>query len=123
VVIGGALSFGELNAALYAAIMIFIQTRIVDSILNGMNNGKMFYIFSARAEDIAQAIIGQLGRGASILPAKGAFTGQPQSMLMCVVHRNEVTQLRRIIKEHDPSSFMVIAEAQEVFGLGFQQHP
>ena len=128
VVISGALAFGHtgsgmqttINSALRAAIMIFISTRIIDSFLYGMNNGKMFYIFSGKAEDIAQAVISEIGRGASILPAKGAYTGEQQDMLMCVVHRNEVTPLRRIVKEHDPNSFMVVAEAQEVFGFGFK---
>ncbi|MCL2445935.1 MAG: YitT family protein [Oscillospiraceae bacterium] len=121
VIAGGALSFGDINAALYAAIMLFVHTRVVDAVLYGVNNGKVLYIFSSQAEIIAKAVIEQLGRSASILPAKGAFTGDQQSMLMCVVRRNEVGNLRRIIKEHDPKSFMVIAEAQEVYGYGWKK--
>ena len=119
VVLLGALAFGQINSALYAAVMIFINARIIDGMLYGMNNGKMFYIFTGKAEEIAQAIIAQISRGASIIPAKGAFTGEQQNMLMCVIRRNEVSRLRRLVKEHDPNSFMVIAEAQEIFGQGF----
>jgi len=121
VIVSGALAFGDFNAALYAAIMLFVHTRVVDAVLYGVNNGKVLYIFSEKSEEIAQAVIDQLGRSASILPAKGAFTGEQQHMLMCVVRRNEVGNLRRIIKEHDPKSFMVIAEAQEVYGYGWKK--
>jgi len=94
---------------------------VVDGVVYGINNGKVLYIFSSESEAIAKAIIDEMGRSASIIPAKGAFTGEQQGMLMCVVRRNEVGNLRRIIKEHDPKSFMVIAEAQEVYGYGWKK--
>ena len=118
----GAFAFRDLNAVFYAAAMLFICYRVVDAMLYGMNTGKMFYIFSDKAEEIAQAIIEQISRGATIIKGKGAFTREEREMLMCVVQRNEVTALRRLIKEHDPNSFMVIAEAQEMFGGGFGKH-
>jgi len=121
VIVGNAIAFGNLGLALYGLIMAFIHARVVDAILYGVNNGKVLYIFSNKVETIAQSIIDQLGRSASILPAKGAFTGEQHEMLMCVVRRNEVSSLRRIIKEHDPKSFMVIAEAQEVYGYGWKK--
>ena len=119
VVLVSALSFGEISSAMYAAVMIFVNSRIIDSMLYGMNSGKMFYIFTSKAEEIAQAVIAQISRGASIIPAKGAFSGEQHDMLMCVIRRSEVSRLRKLIKEHDPNSFMVIAEAQEIFGQSF----
>ena len=127
VVLGGALAFRDGDAAFYtpvfyAAVMLFICYRIIDAMLYGMNTGKMFYIFSDKAEEIAKAVIEQISRGATIIKGKGVFTGEEREMLMCVVHRGEAAQLRRLIKEYDPNSFMVIAEAQEVFGQGFAKH-
>jgi len=121
VIIAGAIAFGNIQAALYGMIMAFITSRVIDAILYGISNGKVFYIFTDEAETIAQGVIDQLGRSASIIPAVGAFTGEQHGMLMCVVRRNEVGNLRRIIKEHDPKSFMVIAEAQEVYGYGWKK--
>ena len=121
VIFTSALVFGDLGALFYGVIMAFIVARVVDAVVYGINNGKVLYIFSDEAETIAKSIIDELGRSASILPAKGAFTGEQQGMLMCVVRRNEVGSLRRIIKEHDPKSFMVIAEAQEVYGYGWKK--
>ena len=121
VILAGAFAFGDINSALYATIMTYIITRVIDGVLYGINNGKVLYIFSSKAEDIARAVIDDLGRSASILPAKGAFTGEQQEMLMCVVRRNEVGALRRIVKDHDPKGFMVIAEAQEVYGMGWKK--
>jgi len=122
IVLLGAFAFRDFNAVFYAVAMLFICYRVVDAILYGMNNGKMFYIFSERAEEIAKAVIEQISRGATIIKGKGVFTGQEREMLMCVVHRSEVAPLRRLVKEYDPHSFMVIAEAQEIFGQGFSKH-
>jgi len=122
IVAAGAFAFRDLNAVFYAAAMLFICYRVVDAMLYGMNTGKVFYIFSDKAQEIAKAVIEQISRGATILKGKGVFTGEEREMLMCVVHRNEVAPLRRLIKEYDPNSFMVVAEAQEVFGQGFSKH-
>ncbi|MDR2686198.1 MAG: YitT family protein [Oscillospiraceae bacterium] len=122
IVLGGAFAFRDPNAVLYAAVMLFLYSRVVDAMLYGVNNGKVFYIFSDKAEEIARAVIEQISRGATILKGKGAVTGEEREMLLCVVHRGEVAPLRRLIKEYDPGSFMVVAEAQEVFGEGFGKH-
>jgi len=121
VVLANAAVFRDLNAALYAAISVFISTKVIDSMLYGQNTGKMFYIFSQdKAEEIAREIIERLGRGVTILPGKGMYTGESRELVLCVVHRNQVSPLRRLVKELDPNSFLVIAEAQEVFGQGFR---
>ena len=122
IVLGGAFAFRDPNAVLYAAVMLFLCYRVMDAMLYGMNNGKMFYIFSDKAEEIAKAVIEQISRGATIIKGKGAFTGEEREMLMCVVHRGEVAPLRRLINEYDPNRFMVVAEAQELFGEGFSKH-
>jgi uncharacterized membrane-anchored protein YitT (DUF2179 family) len=120
VVLSNAVMFRDINAALYAAITIFLTSRIIDSVLYGRNNGKMFYIFSQqKAEEISRAIIEGIGRGVTVLPGKGGFTGADREVILCVVQQNEVTSLRHLVKELDSQSFMVIAEAQEVFGQGF----
>ena len=121
VVAASAIVFREIESALYAAIMLFINSRLIDTMVSGMNNGKMFYIFSQKAEEIAKTVIEQIGRGATILQGKGAFTGAQREVLLCVVHRSEVAHLRRVVKEHDPGSFIVMAEAQEVLGKGFDE--
>jgi len=122
IMLGGAFAFRNIESVFYAAAMLFLCYRVVDGMLYGVNHGKMFYIFSERTEEIAKAVIERISRGATILKGKGAFTGEERDMLLCVVHRSEVAPLRRLIKEYDPRSFMVIAEAQEVFGQGFNKH-
>ena len=121
VVIAAAAVFRDINSAMYAAIMMFISSRLLDAILYGMGNGRMFYIFCEHPEALAKVIIGEMSRGVTILPAKGAYTGDEKEMLLCVVRRSEATPLRRLIKAHDPKSFLVIAEAQEILGYGFRE--
>jgi uncharacterized membrane-anchored protein YitT (DUF2179 family) len=119
VVISSAAVFRDLNSAMYAAIVMFISSRLIDAILYGLSNGKMFYIFCEQPAALAQAIIAQLGRGVTLLPATGAYTGREKEVLLCVVRKGEATRLRRLVKAHDPKSFLVITEAQEILGYGF----
>ena len=120
VILANAAVFRDINAALYAAISVFIGTKVIDAMLYGQNTGKMFYIFSQnKAEEISREIISRLGRGVTIIPGKGMYTGEARELVLCVVHRNQVSALRGLLKEIDPKSFLVIAEAQEVFGQGF----
>ncbi|MDR1464818.1 MAG: YitT family protein [Oscillospiraceae bacterium] len=119
VVLAGALVFRSVESALYAVIALFISGRVIDSLTVGIQNGRMFYIFTAQPEAVAAAIIEQVGRGVSLLPATGAYTGQTRQMLLCVVRRSEVTRLRRLVRTMDPQAFVVVAEASEVMGEGF----
>jgi uncharacterized membrane-anchored protein YitT (DUF2179 family) len=120
VVAAAAYIYRDINAALYAGIMIFVFTRIIDTMLYGMNNGRLFYIFTTRAQELAAAVISEIGRGATILEATGGFTGNRQDVLLCVIRRGQVSAMRRLIKKHDPNSFLIIAEAREIYGFGWK---
>lgn len=119
VVISAAIVFKSVDSAMYAAVLIFASSEVMDRILYGTGNGKMLYIFSSKGDDIAKTIVSKSRRGVTILDGKGAYTGENRSMLICVARSHEIPKLRRIVKEIDPESFVVLCEANEILGKGF----
>ena len=123
VVLAAAIVFKSAESALYAAILIFVSSRVVDYIMYGAGNGKMLLVFTSKAHEVSNAITSRMTRGVSILPVEGGYTGDQKNMLICVLRSSEVARVRKIIKDADPNTFMVITEAREIFGEGFKAPP
>ncbi len=121
VIILAAVVFRNVESALYAAIVIFTCTRVIDYVLYGMGGGKMLMVFTDRAEEITEKITSNYPRGVSVLPAKGGYTGEEKNMLLCVVHNNEVSRIMKLIEQTDPGNFTIITRASEVLGKGFSE--
>jgi uncharacterized membrane-anchored protein YitT (DUF2179 family) len=74
---------------------------------------------SEKWEIITQRLMDEVGRGVTHLEAKGAYRGKPQPVVLCVVGRQEVMSVKRIVQEEDERAFMFISEAHEALGEGF----
>lgn len=121
VVVISILAFGNLESGLYAIIAIFVSSRIMDVILYGGREGKAVLIFSEKSEEIGQAIINNISRGATFLKAQGVYTHTDKNVICCAVHKNEYVKLKRIVKELDENAFIITATADEVLGKGFRE--
>ena len=115
-----AIVFRSIESALYAAVVIFVSSKVIDYILYGMAKSKMLMVVTDHADEISQALVNSSPRGVSIVPAKGAFTGQDKNMLICVLRSNEVSPAIKLIKSIDPDTFTIITEANEIIGKGFK---
>lgn len=115
-----AIVFRSIESALYAAVVIFVSSKVIDYILYGMAKSKMLMVVTDRADEISQQLVSNSPRGVSIIPAKGAFTGQEKNMLICVLRSNEVAPAIKLIKSIDPNTFTIITEANEIIGKGFK---
>ena len=115
-----AVVFRSIETALYAAVVIFVSSKVIDYILYGMAKSKMLMVVTDHADEISQALVNSSPRGVSIIPAKGAFTGQEKNMLICVLRSNEVSPAIKLIKSIDPDTFTIITEANEIIGKGFK---
>ncbi len=119
VVIAAAIVFGSVDSAMYAAILIFASSEVMDYILYGTGSGKMLYIFTKKGEDIATMITKTCRRGATIIEGKGGYTGETNELVICAARSHEIPKIRKKVKELDPESFIVLSEANEILGKGF----
>jgi uncharacterized membrane-anchored protein YitT (DUF2179 family) len=107
--------FGWENA-LYTLVALYVSTRVIDAIHT--RHAKLTaMIITKKSSDLKKAIHDKLVRGITLLPAKGAFTGEEKEMLIIVITRYELYDLEKIIKEVDPNAFTNIVETAGVFGF------
>lgn len=122
IVLVSAFVFGSIDNAVYACIVIFVSTSIIDMILYGTDagTGKIFFVMSPRNEEIGRRIIKEMDRGVTFLDARGGYSNEKQEMLFCAVRRFEVYRLNRIIREEDSEAFVIVGDAGEISGEGFR---
>ena len=121
VIVSSAFVYGNIENALCSAVGAFVSSKVVDGVLIGADSGNVLYVVSDKAYEIADLVHQSIGRGATVLSATGTATGQAKHVLMCVVRRHEFAKTKRIIKDLDPKSFVVISDTREVLGNGFKE--
>ncbi len=121
IVAANMILLGSINSGLYAIIMIFVSTRVIDSLIYGTGNGKMLMIVTKKPDEVSKAIVSSSRRGVSVLPAKGAYTGEDKGILICVARKSEVSGIIKTVKATDNKTFIIVSEANEILGEGFNQ--
>ncbi len=102
-----------------SAFEAYIESRTNESVTNGFQSAIEFRIITDKPQEMATALMLELSRGVTAIPATGMYTKETHSMLLCVVSRRQVGALRRIMKSVDPDSFAVMSKVSQVLGLGF----
>ncbi len=114
-----ALLFGKLDSAMYSAICMFITSQVVDIVLYGAVNSKVCYVITDESAAIKEAITGKLRRGVTYIHGEGAWSGQKKNIILCVIKRNQIVELKKLVKSIDDNAFMIVSDSREVFGKGF----
>ena len=102
-------------------IVVYLVSKISDSILEGLKFAKVVYIISDKAEDISAEILVALDRGVTGIKVKGMYSGADKKMLFCVVGKKQVVEITDIVSRYDKRAFVVVADAREVMGEGFDE--
>lgn len=97
----------------------YIESRMNESMTNGFQSAVEFRIITDKPDELSRAIMHELSRGVTAIPATGMYTKNARSMLLCVVSRRQVTTLKKLMKSIDPDSFAVTSKVSQVLGLGF----
>ena len=97
----------------------YIESKTNDAMMNGFQSACEFKIITDKPEEMAEALMHELSRGVTSIPATGMYTKVTHSMLLCVVNRRQISTLRRVMKRVDPDSFAVMSNVSQVLGLGF----
>ncbi len=119
VIVFAAAVFKNYDLALYAIVTLFVASKLIDGILEGVNFAKAVFIISTKAEHIAEKVLKDLDRGVTGLNGTGMYTGENKTVLMCVLARREIPVLKSIVKEIDKDAFVILTDVREVLGEGF----
>jgi uncharacterized membrane-anchored protein YitT (DUF2179 family) len=110
----------DIERALYALIALYVTSKTIDLVQVGLGYSKMALIITNEEEKVRQAILHEIDRGVTKLPAYGGYTEHERPVLMCVVQQSEFTKLKQLVRSIDPSAFVVVTNASEVLGEGFR---
>ncbi len=119
IVLLGGIVYKELETVLYSLLLAAIFTVVLDLYLKGRTAGRIAWIISARP--LEEAIMAETERGITVLKGKGGYTGEDKYVLFCALAPGEERRLRKIVYQLDPEAFMVVGEASEISGYGFQR--
>ncbi len=115
----GGIVFNDINALVFAVIVVFIQSKLTDLILYGQDGAKMVYIITDKQAQISERITKELHSGVTYLSGKGAYTGNDKQILMCAMRKQLLPQAKDIVKEEDKGAFMISTSASQVWGVGY----
>ncbi len=120
VVAVAVLVFRDIDVALYSAITIFISSKVIDALAQGVDYAKVIYIITDRGEAVSQALNLFMDRGTTVIPAFGGYTGDEKQLIISVTRRNVLAQALRLIRQTDPAAFTFVTDSTEVHGEGFK---
>lgn len=109
----------DIETGLYSFLGLAVRSFMIDGFLESLNLSKYFNVICSEPEPICDFIEQQLHRGATIVHAKGAFTGQDKYIILTALNRVEAVKLRNFIKENAPDAFLLISNTSEIIGKGF----
>ena len=113
-------AFRQLEAPLYGYIVLFISTKVIDMILEGWNYSKLVIITSNRTVEIEKFIMNTLERSGTALKSRSLYLNREGEIILTVIHRKQLAELRDFIKEIDPQAFVIINDTYDVLGKGFK---
>ena len=121
IVVIAAIAYKDIGAAIYAILAIGVCSVVTDLMNKGFNRAQMFLIFCDRNQkEISDAILFKMGRGATALKGVGQYSHNEKDILLVVVKPSETHILKKIVRELDPTAFIVLVSANEIIGEGFE---
>jgi uncharacterized membrane-anchored protein YitT (DUF2179 family) len=115
IILAGGFIFG-INKMIYAIIVLYISSSLVDRILIGISNSKLFFIYTKETESVKKFIIEDLKSGVTMLDTKGGYRKEKGYLLMCVVPTPDYYYFKESVLAIDPHAFFVINDCYEVHG-------
>ena len=116
------LAFGDMSRSLYCGVAIFICGQVVDAVVYRFDYSKVALIISKEPEKIAKTIGDELEKGATFLHGEGSYSGEDKKVILTVVKRHQLAELKRLVVQIDPKAFIIVQEAHQVLGDGFARY-
>ena len=111
----------DASAAMYALISVFVMNVVMDQVLEGPGLARSHIIITNHGDEMAERILKELDRGVTAIEARGMYSGEGRTMLLCVVSRLEAVRLRPIVYSVDPRAFVIVQNVHEALGEGFKE--
>ena len=120
VIITLAIAFGSIEIALYSVVAVFVMTKVLNMILEGVDYAKAVFIITEKPDEISDLIHQEIKRTSTKVNAIGTYTNKERYILLCVVNHKEIPKLKQIVRSIDDKSFTIVTTVTEAIGEGFK---
>lgn len=115
IVLSGLFFFGP-AAVMYAILVLYIMSVLVDRVILGISESKMFYIITNKEEEVHEFIMDNLNAGLTVFDAQGGFMHNDKKVLMCVIPSKDYFKLKEGILRIDEDAFCIVTDSYQVSG-------
>ena len=117
------LIIGDIRLPIYSIILIFIESKIIDIIVEGVTTYKTVFIITDKLDEVKSFILNDLERGGTCFPGIGLYQGQERRMIYVTLDRSDLVKLKANLRHLDPNAFVNVIESSEIMGYGFKALP
>jgi len=117
------LLIGDIRLPIYSILLIYIESKIIDLVVDGMKSYKTMFIITDEQEAVRDYIINDLERGGTLLVGTGLYQGNERKMIYVTLDRADMVKLKSNLHRLDPKAFVNIMESSEILGFGFKALP
>ena len=121
VCLAGGIVFGSVQTALYAFIGLFVFSKVLDSVLYGANKAKLVLVVTKKTDELLPLLLGSANVGCTVIGVRTGYKGNSANTLMCAMKKHRLHTVRKIVMQTDSEAFMLVIDAGEIIGKGFQK--
>lgn len=122
VVTASGIVYQNINNALYAMVTMYAASVALDAILYGLNYAKCAFIITDKWNDVNERLLSSLERGTTLIPCFGGYGKGERRIILCAIRKNQLIALKEAVYSADRNAFVIMCDANEVLGLGFNYH-
>lgn len=116
-------AFGDIRLPIYSIILIFIESKIIDVVVDGTKSYKTALIVTDQADLVRNYILNDLHRGGTCITGEGLYNGTERKIIYVTMERTDFIKLRSNLRRLDPTAFVNVIDSSEIMGKGFKALP
>ena len=117
------IAFGDIRLPIYSIILIFIESKVIDLVVDGTKSYKTALIVTDKMDEVKNYILHDLHRGGTCITGEGLYNGTERKMIYVTMERADFVKLRSNLRNLDPTAFVNVIDSAEIMGKGFKSLP
>ena len=117
------IAFGDIRLPIYSIILIFIESKVIDIVVEGTKSYKTAFIVTDKLDEVKEYILNDMHRGGTCITGEGLYNGTERKMIYVTMERADFVKLRSNLRRLDPAAFVNVIESSEIMGKGFKALP
>ena len=110
----------NVETGLFSLVGLLAKSLVVDETIENINLAKYFTIICSNPEPIVDYIMNDLGKGATVYKAEGAYGHTEKTVILTILKRQQAVELKNFIRRNQPGAFIAITNSSEIIGKGFR---